>query len=186
MSYVSGKLRGMLRLRALALVALLPLAAQAGMLYKSVDANGIVTFSDQPPPSGTKVLDTRVMGNAGYSAPAPAAPAPGAATAIISSGDPMSALVDDPMLAQANARLDQAERELAIARRDLWSAREGLRLVDKRMTLADDARVEFFKRNVATARYALMELLRDRRKQIAANPFQPGDGRPRIIAMSGR
>jgi hypothetical protein len=51
------------------------------------------------------------------------------------------------------------------------------------MTAADDARVEFFKRNVAAARHALMELLRDRRKQMVADAVRPGDGRPRIIAM---
>ena len=166
----------MVRLHALVLAAFLPLAAQAGVLYKSVDASGTVTFSDMPPPTGTKVLDTRVIGSAGYSAPAPA-PAPIAA-------EPMSVLGDDPMLAQANARLDQAERELALARRELWSPRDGLRLVDRRMTMADDARVEFFKRNVAAARYALMELLRDKRRQLVAEAPRAGDGMPRYYAAT--
>ena len=119
-----------------------------------------------------------MIGNAGYSAPAPTPAGPPPAV------EPIAALVDDPMLAQANARLDQAERELALARRDLWSPREGLRLATKRMTMADDARVEFFKRNVAAARYALMELLRDRRRQIVAEAPRPGDGMPRYYASA--
>ena len=168
----------MLRASILALAFALPLAAQAGVLYKSVDANGTVTFSDLPPAAGTKVLETRNVTASGFASVAPALPAAAAAP------EPMINLFEmDAAVAKASAQLDQAERELALARKELWSPRDGLRLVQRRMTAADDARVEFFKRNVATARHALMELLRDRRHQMAANPLQPGDGRPRIIAM---
>ena len=159
---------------------LLPFAAQAGVLYKSVDANGTVTFSDMPPASGTKVLETRNVTASGFASVAPAAPA----SSVAGAPEPMVNLFEmDPAVAKASAQLDQAERELAIARKELWSPREGLRLVQRRMTAADDARVEFFKRNVASARHALMELLRDRRRQMVADAVRPGDGRPRIIAM---
>ena len=163
-------------LPALVLLAL-PALSQAAVLYKSVDANGTVTFSDMPPAAGTRVLETRVVSPSGTSTAAPVNAAGLPAQAPIA--DPMTLpLETDPMVAQANAKLDQAERELALARRELWSPRDGLRLVDRRMTSADDARVEFFKRNVAAARYALMELLRDRRSQMVASASAK-DGMPR-------
>ena len=170
----------MLRASIVAAVLALPFAAQAAVLYKSVDANGTVTFSDMPPAAGTKVLETRNVNASGFASVAPAAPA----TAMAGAPEPMISLFEmDAAVAKASAQLDQAERELALARKELWSPRDGLRLVQRRMTIADDARVEFFKRNVASARHALMELLRDRRKQMVADAVQPGDGRPRIIAM---
>lgn len=167
----------MMRAPLLALALLLPLAAQATVLYKSVDANGTVTFSDMPPASGARVLEARVITPSGSSVPAPTA-APAAAA------NPLLALVEsDAALAKANAQLDQAERELALARRDLLAPRAGLHLVERRMTPADDARVEFFKRNVAAARHALMELLRDRRNQMVAAAGR-NDGSPRYYVAA--
>ena len=168
-----GTLVDMLRSYVLAAALLLPFAAQATVLYKSIDANGTVSFSDMPPAAGTKVLETRTIGPSGFSAPATStsqAPAP----------DPLATSFElDAALAKANAQLDQAERELALARRELWSPREGLRLVDRRMTAQDDARVEFFKRNVTAARHALLEIIRDRRNQMVA-AAGARDGSPRI------
>ena len=163
----------------LALALLLPLAAQATVLYKSVDANGTVTFSDIPPATGARVVETRVMSPSGAVVPAPTTPPAAAAAA-----NPLLALVEsDAALAKANAQLDQAERELALARRDLLSPRAGLQLTERRMTMADDARVEFFKRNVIAARHALMELLRDRRNQMVAAASR-NDGSPRYYVSA--
>jgi hypothetical protein len=161
----------------LVLAPFTPLAAQATVLYKSVDANGTVMFSDIPPATGARVVETRVVTPSGTTAAAPTAPPAAAA-------NPLLALVEsDAALAKANAQLDQAERELALARRDLLSPRAGLHLVERRMTAADDARVEFFKRNVAAARHALMELLRDRRNQMVAAAGR-NDGSPRYYVSA--
>jgi hypothetical protein len=163
----------MLRSLVLAATLFLPLAVQATVLYKSVDANGTVSFSDMPPAAGAKVLETRTIGPSGFSAPASSIP-----QAPVT--DPLATSFElDAALAKANAQLDQAERELALARRDLWSPREGLRLAERRMTSADDARVEFFKRNVIAARHALLEIVRDRRNQMVA-AVSTRDGSPRI------
>ena len=168
----------MLRACLLVVSTLLPLAAQANVLYKSVDAKGTVTFSDVPPDTGARILETRQIGSSGLPSVQPATPP------SMPMGDPLSELEQDAALARANAQLDQAERALAMARRDLWSPREGLRLVDSRMTSMDEARVEFFKRNVAAARHYLLDLLRERRKQMVAESANRGDGMPRVISMN--
>ena len=168
----------MIRASLLAAAMLLPLSAQATVLYKSVAANGTVTFSDMPPASGARAMETRVLTSSGTPAVAPAAPPVAAAV------NPLLALVDsDAAVAKANAQLDQAERELALARRELLSPRAGLHLAERRMTAADDARVEFFKRNVASARHALMELLRERRSQMVAAAGR-NDGSPRYYVVA--
>lgn len=170
-------LQGMLRHCVILFAALLPATAPAAVLYKSVDANGTVTFSDLPPAPGARVLEARVIAPSGSLQVAPPAPAAAAEPLVLP-------LENDPMIAQANARLDQAERELALARRELLSPREGLRLAQNRMSAADDARVEFFKRNVAAARHSLMELLRDRRARMVA-AASSRDGSPRYY-VAGR
>jgi hypothetical protein len=127
----------------LALAALASLPAGAGVLYKS-DA---------------RVLETRVIGGNGSASPQGTAAAMAQAAQLIDS---------DEALARANAKVDMAEHALAEARKELLSPREGLRLTATRMTPADDARVQFFKRDVLAARQALMDLLRERRLALAA------------------
>jgi uncharacterized protein DUF4124 len=143
----------------LALAALASLPAGAGVLYKSVDAKGTVMFSDMPPPPEARVLETRVIGGNGGASPQGTAAAMAQAAQLIDS---------DEALARANAKVDMAEHALAEARKELLSPREGLRLTATRMTPADDARVQFFKRDVLAARQALMDLLRERRLALAA------------------
>ena len=137
----------------LALVACAP--AIAGVLYKSVDANGTLMFSDVPPAGNARILEMRVS--------APRSPEPGAP--IIGNGlNEATQMIDsDAALVQANARVDMAERALAVARRELWSPRDGLSLVSSRRDSLSEERVQLCKRDLLVARQALMELLRERR-----------------------
>lgn len=141
-------------------LALLSPAAGANVLYKSVDANGIVAFSDVPPPQGSRLLEERPLPGAG-SAPGPSAqygmPMPGAV--------PAEQMLDfDAAIASANAKVDEAERALAQARRELSPATEGgVRLRPTRLASEDDQRLESYRNNVKVARRHLMELLRERR-----------------------
>ena len=153
------------RLAAAALL-LASLPAGAGVLYKSVDANGRVMFSDVPPPSGSRIVEQReIRGNGAIAMAAPATAA---------TQQPSFDL--DAALSQANALVDQAEHALAQARRDLWSPREGLKLDFKRRTRNDEERVAFFRKDLQLARKALVDLLRE--KQVAA--LAPGA--PYVVA----
>lgn len=154
-----------MRMAHLLVPLLLPCAASpagAGVLYKSVDAKGTVMFSDMPPPDGARIVEQREIG----------APRGGS---IAADGTPRraetlaSALGSadfDAALERANADVDQAEHELALARRDLWSPRDGLRLTTARKTAADEERVAFYQRNLLAARRALLDLVRERRNAV--------------------
>lgn len=131
------------------LLALASPGAPAGVLYKSVDARGTVMFSDVPPPEGSRIVEQRVVG--------PGSSAPGRPRVVDSPWGPFES---DPMVEQANARLDQAERAFALARRDLWSVRDGLRLETRRRTPEDEARVRQVEREWREARRTLLELRR--------------------------
>jgi hypothetical protein len=148
----------MRRIRLLAALPLLAIAsmAQAGMLYKSVDANGTVMFSDVPPSGDAKIIEQRQIPSYGGGTDSPAAP---------NGFDLAEQLIDaDASIARASAQVDQAEHALALARRNTWSPRDGLGVAPTRGTLADLERIEFFKRGVLAARQQLMELLRERRR----------------------
>jgi hypothetical protein len=140
-----------------ALLAALP--AGAGVLYKSVDAKGVVMFSDVPPPAESRVLEMRVIRGADSA---------GAGDTTAALAEAAQLIDSDQALARANAQVDMAEHALALARRDLWSSRDGLNLASSRANPADEARVQFCKRNVTAARQALMDLLRER--QLAMRP----------------
>ena len=139
-------------------LALLPAAAGANVLYKSVDANGVVMFSDTPPPDGSRILEQRPLPSSN-AAPSPAveygAPVPG----VI----PAEQMLDfDAAIASANAKVDEAERALAQARRDLSLTDVGLRLRPTRLANEDDRRLDSYRNNVKIARRHLIELLRER------------------------
>lgn len=152
----------MRRTLAFALLAALACPAAANVLYKSVDANGTVMFSDTPPPPGARIVEERAIG-------APASSYPGtheAAGATPPGGlEEAFTLIDyDAALRQANDRLDLAERALAQARSGLVASRyEGLRLpVSAPSATAHTDQIELLKRDVRMARQALMDLLRAR------------------------
>jgi uncharacterized protein DUF4124 len=142
----------------LALAAASPMAP-AAVLYKSVDANGVVMFSDTPPPDGARVLEERPLpsGPSSPGAPVEYAQVPG----LI----PAEQMLDyDAVISRANAQVDQAESALALARREVGAADSfGLRLRATRLASEDDARLETYRNNVKVARRQLMELLRERR-----------------------
>lgn len=149
---------GKLMIAAIAIV-LMPATALGAVLYKSVAPNGTVIFSDVPPPPGARLVEQIVVteGRATADAGLPR---------VVGGAGPM--LVSDDAIAQANEQLDLAEHALALARRELWSPREGLRLGTRRMTRGDEERVEYYKKNVRIARRYLMELLQERRLALAA------------------
>jgi hypothetical protein len=140
----------MKRFLAIALGTALAFPASAAVLYKSVDPNGTIVFSDLPPAEGARLLDHRVIGGNG---PSSLTPLEEAYTRIDADAD----------LARANTRLDLAEHALALARRNVWSHRDGLRLDANRMASSDEERVAFYRRNVLEARKTLLDKLRERR-----------------------
>lgn len=147
-------------------------AYPAGMLYKSVDGNGSVTFSDTAP-SGTnvKILEQRALSPLG----APARAAPPAAP-------PLPLAEGDEALNRANEQVDLAEHALALARRNLWSPDDGMKMQPARVDPAELERVEFYKKNLRSARTDLVELVRDRQAQALAVAAVPGA--PIVVAVN--
>ena len=127
----------------------------ASVLYKSVDPNGTVTFSDLPPPEGSRLVEQRMFGSlAPETGAGPNAPASGLEEAF-------QMLDYDKALAQANQRVDLAERALAQARAaHATTPRPGMN--NASISIADHERVDFYMRDLRAARQALMELLRSR------------------------
>jgi len=138
------------------IVALLAMPAGANVLYKSVDANGTVTFSDVPPPEGSRLLEQRILGAPGYAVEAPAAAPPNGLE------EAFQMLDYDAALREANERVDLAERALASARAGhATTTRPGLNPVGGLAT-PDVERIEFYKKDLRMARLALADLLRSR------------------------
>jgi hypothetical protein len=148
------------------LLGFLPGAAATGVLYKSVDANGVIMFSDVPPPEGARILEERPLPSSHSPSPGLpvelAAPVPGVM--------PAEQMLDfDAAIASANAKVDEAERALAQARRELSPASDrGMRLRPTRLASEDDQRLEPYRNAVKIARRHLVELLRER--QLAMRP----------------
>jgi len=125
-------------------------------LYKSLSPEGVVTFSDLPPQTGTKVeiIDLRSTG--------PASGAP-----VIASGAPLfeqELRERDAAVARASAEVDLAEHALAMARRSIWSPPDVTKIAAARMTRTDHERVEFYKKGVLAARQNLMQVLGQKRR----------------------
>jgi hypothetical protein len=138
--------------------AIAAMPAEAAVLYKSVDENGRVMFSDTPPSSeGARIVEQKVIDSSYASSPS-------SATGSAASGlEQAYGLIDsDVALAKANERVDLAEHALALARNGAMPRTEGLRLASSRNTAVDDERIEFYKRDLKLARRELVELLRSR------------------------
>ena len=133
--------------------------AAATILYKSVSANGVIQFSDTPP-ENARVVEVRPI------ADARSALASGGSGLLEAFENPLQTVADgtenDAALARANAQVDLAEHALALARRDLWRQLEGLHLDDSERSRADQERIEFYRKNLASARSNLMAALRSR------------------------
>src|SRR5688500_19929105 len=141
---------------ALALLAMtLGVPVGASVLYNSVDANGNVTFSDMPPADGSRLVEQRIIG----ALPAPTETTPNAPAGGLEEAFQM--LDYDKALAQANQRVDLAERALAQARAaHATTPRPGMNHAS--ISIADHERVDFYMRDLRAARQALMDLLRSR------------------------
>ena len=148
--------------------------APAAVLYKSVGANGVMEFSDQPPEKGRNVERIRIPDSSASGAPTPVAAGPSR------EGELREA---DAAVARANVQLDAAEHALAMARRAVTNESDPMRLASTRASRADQERLEFHKKDVLLARQQLLEVLREKRQAAvpptltASNewmPFNPG------------
>lgn len=141
------------RLRILAAIALalgLQGPAGAGVLFKSIDANGRVTFSDVPI-DGAVTVQRIESSDSGKPAVGDNAPI------YLALAD-----VTNEAVARANAQLDMAEHALAMARRDMVGDHDPLSLVSAGRDRAQAQRLEFYKRDVLDARKALLRALQNR------------------------
>jgi hypothetical protein len=97
---------------ALVAALLLPLCAGAGQLYKWVDADGKVHYSDQPPPQGS-AKQQKSMPTPRAAAPSPASPPT----------DPAAAPAENKQAAAAPSRpKTSAEQEMEFRKRRLEAA----------------------------------------------------------------
>ena len=143
-----------------ALLAAATLAVCAGVgaatLYKSIDPEGRVTFSDTPIEGAVKI---QRIDSSDSAKPAEGAPAP-----------VYLALADsfDESVARANEKLDMAEHALALARSAL-NGHDPLALSTPRPSRAEARQLDFYKRDVIEARRDLLRVLRQRNTLYAAN-----------------
>ena len=141
---------------AIALALVLAPAAHAATLYKSIGPNGTIMFSDMPPSGDAKLVEQREIGASGFPSSTP-----GGATGF----DLAQQLIEgDGAIARASAQVDQAEHELALARRGTWSPRDGLVVEPTKAKPTDVERIEYYKRGLQIARAQLMDLLRERKR----------------------
>lgn len=120
--------------------------AGATTLYKWVSPDGVVNFSDLPPPGGAQTVSLP-----GYADEMPTLP--------VARLDELSQT--DEAIARANTRVDLAEHALAVARRPLWSPHDGLRIPAGDPPPSDaQQRSQFYMSDVLKARRELMDTLR--------------------------
>jgi hypothetical protein len=164
---------------ALFALALASPGAGATVLYKSISPTGVIQFSDTPPDNGV-VVEQRVVISDARAGGQPMELEMVPLTAFMNPlGMPADdGIAPDDAIAQANAQVDLAEHQLALARNDTWDRREGLRLANPRRGPGDDERIAFYERNLATARAKLLALL--------AKPPMREPGAPYVVAGSLR
>ena len=144
-------------LAAVAVLAALGVA-NANTLYKSVDRDGRVTFSDVPIDGAVAV--TRIE-SSDSAKPAESRNAP----VYLALADGL-----DEAVSQANAKVDLAEHALALERRSLVED-SPLSLEGARLSRADSQRIEFFKQDVASARRNLLRVLKQRNFLVTQSPL---------------
>ena len=139
-----------MRTLVIALLALgLQLPADAGVLYKSVDRDGRVTFSDVPPDGAVTVQ--RIASSESAKAD------------VGNENSPIYlalAEVGNEAVARANAQMDMAEHAYAMARQQHAGTHDPLSLGNPART--DRRKLEFLKRDVLEARKALLRALQQR------------------------
>jgi hypothetical protein len=141
-----------MRTLVIALLALgLQLPADAGVLYKSVDRDGRVTFSDVPPDGAVTVQ--RIASSESAKAD------------VGNENSPIYlalAEVGNEAVARANAQMDMAEHAYALARQQHALAHDPLALGNPTLARTDRQRLEFLKRDVLDARKSLLRALQQR------------------------
>jgi hypothetical protein len=146
--------------RIFALATLLAAGMAHGVIYKSTERDGRVTFSDMPVQGAVNVQ--RVESSEGAKS-----------NVGMENGPQYLALLDgfDEAVRQANARVDVAEHALALARRSILGDQDPLALAGgaERPSVADRQLIEFYKRDVASARRDLARVLQSR-ALLAARP----------------
>ena len=147
------------RLAASAWLAL-AMPAGAAVLYKTVDAKGVIQFSDLPPAPGVEAKAIMV--------PESSSAVPGASRdADIVAATPLreeQIRANDEAVVRASAQVDLAEHALAVARRPLWEVADPMSLGGPRMTRADRDRVDYYRKTLKVAQQQLADILRTRRK----------------------
>lgn len=143
----------------------------AAVLYKSVDTNGTIVFSDLPPDKTREVQKLQI--------PAGSAGPPRALLAQAQAPTSEERLREmDAAVRRASAQVDLAEHALAEARRSIWSEPAPGKLTTARMTRADIDRIEFYKKDVKIARLALCELLQEKRRSAVREEMTASAGAP--------
>jgi hypothetical protein len=147
-----------LRIARLTILAAAALAgypgAGAATLYKSVDKEGHVTFSDTPVDGAVKIQRMETSDSA---KPAES----GSAPMYLALADSFDAAVT-----QANEKLDLAEHALAVARRTVVE-HDPLSLRAPRLSRADLQQLDFYKNDVTAARKNLLRILKQRNTLLA-------------------
>ena len=155
---------------AIAFATLAP-PASAAVLYKSVDSNGVVQFSDLPPEKGVEAKKIVV--------PETSSAVPGAlrspeVVASVPRSTQEHALASDEAVQRASMQVDMAEHALAVARRPLWEIADAANLAAPRMTNADRERVDFYRKSLKVAQQQLADLLRTRQRAEATMTAEAG------------
>ena len=145
---------------ALMLLALAAMPAGAAVLYKSVDAKGVIQFSDLPPPPG---VDAKAIAVPESSSAVPGASreAPALAAAPLIEEQIRT---NDAAVQSASVKVDLAEHALAVARRPLWEVADPMKLTGPKMTRTDRDRLDYYRKDLKIAQQQLADVLRSKRK----------------------
>ena len=144
----------------LATLAAFALPAGATVLYKTVDAKGVVMFSDLPPAPNADAKRIVVAETSNSAVPG------GVRTAEVIAGAPTAEekiRMGDEAVQHASLQVDMAEHALAVARRSLWDT-DLLKLDGPKLTRADRERIEHYRKDLKIAQQQLSDLLRQKRK----------------------
>ena len=139
------------RLLVIVLALGLQLPAGAGVLYKSVDGNGRVTFSDVPVAGA---VTTQRIDSSESAKPAVGNENSPIYLALAEAGN--------EAVARANSQMDMAEHAYALARAQIAGSHDPLSLSNPTRTRVERQRLDFYKRDVLDARKTLMRTLQQR------------------------
>jgi hypothetical protein len=154
--------------------------AGAAVLYKSVDAKGVVTFSDMPPDRG---VDAKTIVVPESSSAVPGASRERETIAAAPTRDE-NLYAGDQAVLNASLQVDMAEHALAVARRPVWEIADPMKLSGPRLTRSDQERIDHYRKNLKIAQQQLADVLRSRRKAAATQTMTAEAGAPIYGASS--